>query len=212
MPQCLVRPMLASVAALLLGSSALQRVAPAIGQLAVDERIGALLRPGMQLVYESGGVGATWTLDSVAHDTTLGGRAGCVRMRVRTAADQAVPEVRAYCRDATTMFAWDERTGTHRPSRPLRGGDSLRSPQRNGGSALYETAAAIEEMIGARTITVVPTTVTTRDSTGTPVRRLRERFSIGLATATGGVFEERDLTQPGGWRIARSFELTLIRD
>ena len=158
MPQCLVRPMLASVAALLLGSSAIHGIAPAIGQLAVDERIGALLRPGMQLVYE------------------------------------------------------DERTGTHRPSRPLRGGDSLRSPQRNGGSALCETAATIEELIGTRTITVVPTTVTTRDSTGTPVRRLRERFSIGLATATGGVFEERDLTQPGGWRIARSFELTLIRD
>ena len=57
---------------------------------------------------------------------------------------------------------------------------------------------------------VVPTTVTTRDTTGRVLRRLRERFAVSLGTAVGGVFEVPDSSQAGGWRVEREFELVRI--
>ena len=75
----------------------------------------------------------------------------------------------------------------------------------------YETGAVAEEVIGGLRIAVVATTVTTIDSSGRPKRRLRERYAIGLATATGGVFEVPDATAPDGWRAEQAFELRAIR-
>ena len=153
------------------------------------ERIGGMLRPGMQLVYESGGVKTPWTIDSVVHDTTLGVRTACVRIRLRTAPDQTLAETRAYCADSMMMSTWDGATGQHRAARPLASAGYLRTMQRGGATSTYTTDEPVVETIGAARLTVSPTTVISRDSTGRVTRRLRERFSIGLATATGGAFE-----------------------
>ena len=117
------------------------------------------------------------------------------------------------------MTTRDARSGMARPARPLGARASLEVAQPNGGRVRYETGDVAEERINVEVsgtvmpndIPVLPTTVTTFDSTGKVVRRLRERFSIGLATATGGAFEVPDSTQTGGWRVVRRFELVAIR-
>ncbi len=93
--------------------------------------------------------------------------------------------------------------------------------QANGGLIAYQTAEPVVERVSVESIAtgqivltdieVIPTTVTTGDSTGKVVRRLRERFSVALATATGGVFEVPDSTQATGWHTVRSFALVRIR-
>ena len=175
------------------------------------ERIGGMLRPGMQLVYESGGVQTSWVIDSVAHDTTLGVRTGCVRIRLRTSPDQTVVETRAYCADSAMLLTWDGATRVHRPSRLLQPNSSLRLPERLGGAVAYTTGASGHERIGTLTVRIIPTTVLSRDFTGRVTRRLRERFSIGLATATGGIFEVPDSTVEGGRTVVQKFELVTIR-
>ena len=183
-------------------------------------RLASMLQPGMQLVYASDGVESPpWTIDSVTRNVTLGTRSGCVRLRLRTSPAQAVPETRQHCVEGSTMVNWDERSATERLARPLGARALLEITQANGGRVRYETGAPTVERInhvqaatGASTaIDVLPTTVTTLDSTGKVVRRLRERFSIALATATGGLFEVPDSTQSTGWRVVRRFELVAIR-
>ena len=183
------------------------------------DRLASLLQPGMQLVYASEGVEAPpWTIDSVTRNVTLGSRSGCVRFRLRTSPTLG-PETRQHCVEGSTMLNWDDRSATSRPVRPLGARASLDVPQANGGRVRYETGEATTERInlgpaasGTPTaIDVLPTTVTTLDSTGKVVRRLRERFSIALATATGGVFEVPDSTQSTGWRVVRAFDLVAIR-
>ncbi len=173
------------------------------------ESIGSQLRPGMQLVYSSGGVETPWTIDSLMRNLTIGSRTGCVRIRLRTS-QQGTPETRALCAD-TTLLSWDDRSGELRPTRPLKAGGVLEVVQRSGGSVRFEAGSPSTERVGETVLWVLPTTVTTRDSTGRVVRRLLERFSIGLATATGGVFEVPDSTRQSGWRTVRSFELVALR-
>ena len=183
--------------------------------------LAVFLRPGMALVYSSDGVESPpWAIDSVQRLVSVGPHEGCVRIRLRTSPAQAVPDTRQHCVDGATMMNWDERAGTLRPARPLGARAVLEIPQANGGRVRYETGDLSVEQIphqrGPTTtlptaVGVLPTTVTTFDSAGRIVRRLRERFSITLATATGGVFEIPDSTQAGGWRVQRRFELVAIR-
>jgi hypothetical protein len=65
-------------------------------------------------------------------------------------------------------------------------------------------------MVGAFRLPVIATIVTTIDAQGRPKRRLRERYAITLATATGGTFEVPDPAAPTGWRAEQSFELRTI--
>jgi hypothetical protein len=81
----------------------------------------------------------------------------------------------------------------------------------NGDVVRYVTGAEREEVIGAFRLRVIDTTVTTTDSTGRPLRRLRERYAVTLTTATGGRFEVPDPTNPTGWKAQQAFELTEIR-
>jgi hypothetical protein len=66
------------------------------------------------------------------------------------------------------------------------------------------------DTVSGRVIPVLVTTVTTLDSLGRPVRRLRERYAIGLATATSGTFEIPDSGTTGVWRPQQMFELRAI--
>ena len=156
-------------------------------------QIGSVLVPGMQLVYSSDGVESPpWMIDSVVTFTD-GGRA-CVRIRLRTSPAQASPEARAHCADSSTMSNRHEPTGQWRSARPLRPFVLMELRQANGVLVAYEAAEPVVERIsferiasGQKVLTdieVIPTTVTTRDSSGKVVRRLRERFSVALATAT----------------------------
>jgi hypothetical protein len=196
----------------------------AVGQpsAGAPESLASRLQPGMQLVYASDGIESPpWTLDSVTRNVTLGTRTGCVRLRLRTSPTQAVPDTRQHCVEGNTMLNWDERSASAQPARPLGARALLEIIQANGGRARFETGDAVVERIkvtpssiageAPTAIDVLPTVVTTMDSTGKIVRRLRERFSIALATATGGVFEVPDSTQSSGWRVVRQFELVAIR-
>jgi hypothetical protein len=183
-------------------------------------QIASVLVPGMQLVYASDGVESPpWMIDSVV--TFADGGRSCARIRVRTSPAQPLPEARAHCADSSTMFNRDERAGQWRSARPLHPGMLMEMRQANGVLVAYEAAEPVVERISVESIAsgqtvvtdieVIPTTVTTRDSTGKVVRRLRERFSVALATATGGVFEVPDSTQATGWTTTRRFELVRIR-
>ena len=186
-------------------------------------QLGGRLVPAMELVYASdGATSPPWTIDSIARELRLGSSEHCVRIRLRTSPTQATPETRTHCVQSMSMFNWDERTGQLRPARPLEPGVSLETQQPNGGRIRFETAAmeveripvesrSTREPVAPAALEVLPTIVTTMDSTGKVVRRLRERFSIELATATGGVFEVPDSASTGGWRTVRRFELVAIR-
>lgn len=172
---------------------------------------GSVLRQGMQLVYSSDGVDTPWSVDTLAGDTTFGGKRGCIRLRMRTSPTQTVPDLRMQCADSAMMYAWDTVTATLRATRPLTANARVEFSLSGGRKARYETGTPTKETIGGRHIDVLPTTVTTLDAEGRAVSRLRERFAISLATATGGVFEVPDMTAPEGWRVTRKFDLVAIR-
>lgn len=176
---------------------------------AASRAIGSALEPRMELVYSSAGIETPWTVDSIARDTTLGGRTGCVRMRLRTSPTAPAAETRAFCADSTTMYAWDGRE--LRATRHLAPNSAAEFRLSGGRISKYETGTPQIDTISGQRITVIPTTVTTRDSTGRVITRLRERFSIALATATSGIFETPDTNGADGWRTTRRFDLMAIR-
>lgn len=180
--------------------------------------IGARLVPGMQLVYVSDGVESPWTVDSVVRDVTIGRQTGCVRIRLRISPYQVNADTRVHClRDDTMMNA--DSTGRLQPARPLLAGVSMLIEQPNAGRVQFETLQAAVEQIPVQqgdsltriAVDVLPTTVTTFDSSGKVIRRLRENFSVALGTATGGVFEVPDPSLRSGWRVVRRFSLVSIR-
>jgi hypothetical protein len=168
-------------------------------------KAGGMLQPGTMLIYTSGGVETPWTIDSAAVDTTIAGRSGCVRLKLRLA-PAAQQTTRAFCADSATLWTWNDSTKTLRESRPLTAGGTL-SLQTRGGSVLYEAGTPTTDKIGGVNVYVIPTTVTTRDANGRIVRRLTENYSIGLLTATRGTFEVPDSTRAGEWIVTQRFEL-----
>ena len=179
-----------------------------------------MLEPGFQLVYASNGAESPpWMIDSVVRDVSLGGRTGCVRIRLRTNPTQSIASTRIHCVDSLTMLNWDSLPKVWRPARPLGANSALDLPLPNGGRNRFEAGQPTVERIvierGSRrdsvTVEVIPTILTTFDSTGKAIRRLRERFSVALATATGGIFELADSSHAGGWRLNQKFDLVAIR-
>jgi hypothetical protein len=79
------------------------------------------------------------------------------------------------------------------------------------GAARYQTGRFSVDSISGHRIPVLETMVTTLDQSGTPVRRLRERYAPSLDTATWGVFELPDPGTPEGWRVTQEFWLAEIR-
>jgi hypothetical protein len=186
---------------------------------AAPPSLGSLLQPGTQLLYGSDDARPSpWTIDSVVRDVSIGGKTGCVRLRLRLP-PQFAPQMRLHCVDRAMMFNWDSIAQILRAGRPLGAGGTLDIPQANGGRVQFAAAQPVLEWVRVERTTspdsvavrVIPTTVTTFDSTGKAIRRLRERFSVALATATGGVFEVADSSIAGGWRSSRKFDLVAIR-
>jgi hypothetical protein len=171
--------------------------------------LGEALSPGMRLIYSSGGVETPWVVDSVAADTTLGGRSGCVRIVMRIGLS-APPTIRAFCADSVVLGAWDERTAQHRAARPIASGGSVQLRGARGSTSTIEAGNWTTDTVSGREFRVLETLVVTRDSGGRVVRRLRERFSLDLLTATSGTFEVPDAASVTGWRTERDFRLIRV--
>jgi hypothetical protein len=179
----------------------------ALAGTAAAQSPGSNLAVGMELVYAIGGSEISpWVVEG-KRDTALQG-ARCSIVSLRTSPDQPT-ERRFTCLSNDSLLVLDPGTLNLRLLRPV--GSSMRAEVRGRATvATYETDAAHADTVAGVVLRVVPTTITTRDTTGKVLRRLRERFAIGLGTAVCGVFEIPDSTQTGGWRVEREFELVRI--
>lgn len=173
-------------------------------------RLAGDLQPGLQLTYASNGQEqAPWTIDSVEAGLTLMPAGDCARFRLRRTADQSPNESRL-CIVRDTLFGWDARRSSWGPQRPVGPRMTFVQSRASGDTARYTTDGITFETISGVRVPVLATIVLTVDSLGRPKRRLRERYAVTLATATGGVFEVADSMAPSGWRDEQTFELRAI--
>jgi hypothetical protein len=172
----------------------------------------AQLRTGMVLVYESEGAEQPpWTVDSLRLDAPLLPGARCAVVHLRRRPDAPAAEELRLCVTRDTLYRWEDAGSRWAISRPVGPGMVWTSISANGDTVRFETGAPAQETVSGLPLQVVPTTVTTTDSLGRPKRRLRERYALTLATATGGVFETPDSTAPGAWVARQAFELRRIQ-
>jgi hypothetical protein len=150
-------------------------------------------------------------VDAVETGLKLKDDADCARLIIRRQAGQAKGDESRLCLDRNTLYAWDNTKSDWVAQRPVGPGMTLTINRSNGDTVVYETSSVSEETIGTRRLQVIATTVTTRGADGRPKRRLRERYAIALATATGGTFEVPDPSTSTGWRTDQTFELREIR-
>jgi hypothetical protein len=167
--------------------------------------VGERLAPGLELVYASGGtVQAPWVYDSVVYDRSPSGYQSCVRFQRR---GQPPREV---CVRGDTLFE-GAADGRLRPSRPAGSDMRFVTPLARGGYVVYETGQPVGRRVDTTDLLVIPTVITTHDSAGVAIRRLREEYAPGLVTAVEGTFEEPDPEREGAWRMVREFRLVRIR-
>ena len=168
---------------------------------------GSQLVAGMELVYASGGNEITpWVVQGRRDTAVAGARCSIVSMKT----NQAQPAERRFtCLSNDSLLVLEPGGVNLRLLRPV--GSSMTAEIRGRATiATYETATAHADSVSGVVLSVVPTTVTTRDTTGRVLRRLRERFAVSLGTAIGGIFEVPDSSRAGGWRTEREFELVRI--
>jgi hypothetical protein len=179
----------------------------ALSTSAAAQSPGSQLVAGMELVYASSGSEiAPWVVEG-RRDTAVAG-ARCSIVSIRTNPSQPT-ERRFTCLSNDSLLVLDPSGVNLRLLRPV--GSSMRAEIRGRATiATYETATAHADTVAGVVLNVVPTTVTTRDTTGRVLRRLRERYAVGLGTAVGGIFEVPDSSQAGGWRTEREFSLVRI--
>lgn len=173
----------------------------------------SLLRPGMELVYSSNDQDQPpWFIDSVRADSSLRPGSDCVVLHQRRQPGQAQPEESRLCLANDTLFSWSTERNEWRPQRPVRPGMVMEFTRANGSKVRYEVGGTGQERVTGlpAPVPVVLTTVTTMDSLGRPVRRLRELYAISLVTATGGEFEVADSTAADGWKSQQRFRLNRI--
>ena len=162
--------------------------------------IGSALGDGMQLVYESAGVEqAPWVYDSVR----VVERAAFDRCVVVARAGQ---EPRESCMRGDTLFE-QSAAGAHTAVRPIGANMTLTVTAASGNVLEYATDdVRLLRTADGLDLPIVRTTILTRDSADTIIRRLREDYAPTLLTAARGVFEEPD--DDGSWRTTRVFALT----
>ena len=198
-----------SLAVLLAGATS--AFATAERQASRGQVPGSALKPGVKLTYGSGGrEQAPWTIDSVHRDVAWGGRTDCARIFLRMRPDQLPGSGRVFCRGGDTLFAWNATTNEWRAERPLGAGMTLRVPQPSGAALHYTTAELGDTTISGHRFEFVRTTIITHDPQDRPIRRLRERYAVALATALGGVFEVPDSVTAGAWREVQRFDLVRV--
>jgi hypothetical protein len=165
---------------------------------------GGLLKPGMRLTYEAQGKRSEpWVVASVKLDVPFAGRARTSFVAVRKDGPQAPAEEQRLVREKGILL--EHSSGAWVPARPVRPGLVVQKK-----NARFTAHGLGLETIGGVLIPVVHTTIEFLDPQGKPARRLRERYAVGLATATGGVFETADPAAPGGFKPTLTFELVGI--
>jgi hypothetical protein len=180
--------------------------APPASRLAGD------LRAGMELVYTSNGAAQPpWVVQVVEPGAPLKDRLDCARVRIRRQPDRVEAPEERLCVERNVLQAWDASRAAWQLQRPVGAGMELRVPRPNGDTLHYTTSSISEETISGVHLAVVNTTMTTIDAAGTAKRRLVERYSASLTTATRGRFDVPDANAPGGWRTELQFELREIR-
>jgi hypothetical protein len=159
----------------------------------------------MQLVYASQGrESPPWQVDSLDLGARYGARAHCSTVRF------GARDIRRTCVGNDTLFAWNDSAQVLTPVRPVGARMSMRVRGARGNTLIYETSDTATVAVSDLRIPIVHTTVTTVDSTGKVVRRLRERFALSLATAIDGVFEVPSESSAAGWRVEQEFALVRI--
>lgn len=170
--------------------------------------IGAALTDGVRLVYESRGAAQEpWVYDSV-RVVVRDGFPRCVITHRRA------QSVREHCARGDTLF---ERTDSEGPApagyraiRPIGPGMEMEVRGASGNVLHYVTGEAeVQRGPGTLEVAYLPTTIVTRDSGGTAVRRLREHYAPALLTALWGAFEQPD--GAGGWTAVLEFSLAEVR-
>lgn len=179
---------------------------PARAQLAP----GALLKPGMQLSYEAEGKrSAPWVVESVQLDVPFEGRDPSSFVAIRKDGPSSPAEEQRLARERGILFEHGNQGWA--ASRPVRPGLVVEKKNTEGRVVgRFRAHALALESIGGMLIPVVHTTLEFLNPHGQPARRLRERYAIGLATATGGVFETADPAAPGGFKPTLRFRLVAI--
>lgn len=109
-----------------------------------------------------------------------------------------------------TLFAWNATDQTWRPDRPIEARRELTVTQRSRTVSRFTTDGVGDTTISGYRLPLIQTTIVTMGADGRVTRRLRERYSLPLATALGGTFELPDSTRAGGWRETQRFELIEI--
>lgn len=172
--------------------------------------LGTGLEPGMQLIYESMGERQPpWHVDSVRVGAGLRPGFDCAVLHIRRRPDAPAEETRL-CLGTDTLHRWDARRASWTVARPVGPRMTWSTLGPDSTTVRYETDIASEDTIAGRRIPVILTAVTTTDSAGRPLRRLRERYALSLATATRGAFETPDSARPGTWLVQREFVLREI--
>jgi hypothetical protein len=166
---------------------------------------GSGLSKGMRLVYASeGSEQPPWVVDSIDTKASWQGERLCSYIRF------GATDVRRHCLRADTLFNWNETQQRLVAARPVGPHMSLRVNAARGGHSVFQTDSTVRASFSGQTFAVLPTTVTTFDSNGAPIRRLRENYVLALATALDGTFEVPDSSAAGRWTVQRRFALIRI--
>jgi hypothetical protein len=174
--------------------------------------LGSALRTGMQLIYASGeSEQPPWVVESLEQPALIAGLTHCVRVALRMAPAPSAAQPRAWCVQDWKLQSFNDSTLEFQPLRPVGPGMLLELPRPDGGRIRYETGTLERDTVGDIVLDVVPTSVTTLDAQGQPVRRLRERYAMAITSATRGTFEVPDSLQPGQWRPTQEFRLVALR-
>jgi hypothetical protein len=165
--------------------------------------IGSALSDDLRLVYESGGVAqAPWVYDSV-RIVERDGFDRCVIVAIGSMAP------RESCARRDSLFTRNA-AGAFVATRPIGAHMELAVPAAGGNVLHYRTGEPdVQRVAGGLEVSVLPTTIVTRDAAGAIIRRLREGYAPALLTAVWGVFEEPD--GAGGWTTVREFRLSNAR-
>jgi hypothetical protein len=173
---------------------------------------GSALVPGMRLTSGASETDTqpSWVIDSVALGVDAEGRRGCSRIHLRTRPGQPAPEMRLVCTAGDTLLAWRAADRAWRVQRPLAPRMALVLPQDDGGTVEVTSADTVRVSAGGRAFTALETTFLTKNSSGTPVRRLVERYVTALHTAAEGSFAVPDTANAGAWREVQRFRLVRV--
>lgn len=166
------------------------------------------LKPDLRVTYTANGnLQSPWIINVIRLNQTHKGLSGCTYSEIRY--DEVDLQSSWECISDKYLFQYKDNNWL--PARPI--GSNMRLEERNADGktvAVFETKDAKEvEIDGVRT-KVLKTIVHRFNDDGTIKYRLTEDFSIGLGTATEGVFEAPDKDSESGWRTFTTFKLIKI--